>query len=144
MLKRKAEAVWQGTGKEGHGTISTESKTLNNAPYSFATRFEEHSGTNPEELIGAAHAGCFSMALAFKLSEAGFTPTELKTSATISMDKQKSGWVVTESHLSLHATIPNITQENFQAIAEEAKKGCPISQLLNANITLDTNLTTTQ
>lgn len=138
MINRKATAVWKGTGKEGTGTISTQSTVLENTQYSFNTRFAEGKGTNPEELIAAAHAGCFAMKLSFELNAAGFTADELDATATVSLDPSKGQ--VTKSHIDLTAKIPEITTEKFAEIADKAKKECPISQLLNAEITLDAKL----
>jgi osmotically inducible protein OsmC len=138
MINRKATAVWKGTGKEGTGTISTQSTVLENTQYSFNTRFAEGKGTNPEELIAAAHAGCFAMKLSFELNEAGFTADELNATATVTLDPSKGQ--VTKSHIELKAQIPNITADKFAEIAEKAKKECPISQLLNAEISLNAEL----
>lgn len=138
MINRKATAIWQGTGKEGTGSITTQSTVLENAPYSFQTRFEEAKGTNPEELIAAAHAGCYAMKLSFDLNAAGFTADELNVTATISLDPAKGE--VGKSHLVLKARIPEIDEAKFKEIAESAKKACPISRLLNADITLDAEL----
>ncbi len=139
-MKRKASAVWQGDLKGGKGSISTESGTLKEAQYSFGTRFEHGVGTNPEELIAAAHAGCFSMALSAELGKAGFTPTAIHTTTTITMEKTDAGFTVTESHLDLRATIPGIDQAKFMAIANGAKAGCPISRLLTAKVSLEAKL----
>lgn len=140
MLKREAIAVWKGTGKDGKGVLTTPSGTLNNTPYSFHTRFENGKGTNPEELIAAAHAGCFDMALSFMLTGAGFPPEELKTTATIVMTQEGVHWTVTEAKLDLHAKVPQITNEKFQEIAHQAKAGCPVSKLFTAKVTLDARL----
>jgi osmotically inducible protein OsmC len=139
-MKRKASAVWQGDLKSGKGSISTESGVLKQSQYSFGTRFENGVGTNPEELIAAAHAGCFSMALSAELGKAGFTPESIHTTATITLDKTNAGFTVTESHLDMTAKIPGIDQAKFIAIANGAKAGCPISRLLNAKVTLDAKL----
>ena len=139
-MKRKASAVWSGDLKTGKGSIGTESGTLREAQYSFGTRFESGVGTNPEELIAAAHAGCFSMALAAELGKAGFTPAAIHTTATITMEKTDAGFTVTESHLDLTAKVPGIAGEKFTAIANGAKAGCPISRLLNAKVSLDAQL----
>lgn len=136
MPTRSATAVWNGSGKEGSGTVSTQSTVLNNAQYSFKTRFEDGVGTNPEELIAAAHAGCFAMKLSFVLGAAGFTPSSLKVTCGITLDNGK----ITESKLQLIAEVPEIDQQKFNECAEEAKQNCPISQLLNTNITLDAQL----
>ncbi len=139
-MKRKASVVWKGSLKEGKGSISTESGVLKETQYSFGTRFESGLGTNPEELIAAAHAGCFSMAFSAELGKAGFTPDSIETTATIIMEKTDAGFTVTESHLDMKAKIPNIDQEKFTAISNGAKAGCPISRLLNAKITMDAKL----
>lgn len=136
MPTRSATAVWNGSGKEGSGTVSTESTVLNNAQYSYKTRFEDGVGTNPEELIAAAHAGCFAMKMSFVLGAAGFTPTSLKVTCGITLDSGK----ITESKLQLIAEVPGIDQQKFNECAEEAKNNCPISGLLNTNITLDAQL----
>ena len=138
MINRKATAVWKGTGKEGTGTISTQSTVLENTQYSFNTRFAEGKGTNPEELIAAAHAGCFAMKLSFELNAEGFTADELNATATVTLDPAKGQ--VTKSHIELKAQIPDITAEKFAEIADKAKKECPISQLLNAEISLNAEL----
>ncbi|QRR03948.1 OsmC family protein [Dyadobacter sandarakinus] len=138
MINRKATAIWKGTGKEGSGTISTQSTVLENTQYSFNTRFAEGKGTNPEELIAAAHAGCFAMKLSFELNAAGFTADELNATATVSLDPNKGQ--VTKSAIDLKATIPGISEGQFKEIAEKAKKECPISQLLNAELSLTTEL----
>jgi osmotically inducible protein OsmC len=139
-MKRKASAVWSGNLKNGKGSISTESGTLKETQYSFSTRFENGVGTNPEELIAAAHAGCFSMAFAAELGRAGFTPDTIHTTATITMDKTDAGFTVTESHLNMTAKVPGIDSPQFNAIADGAKAGCPISRLLNAKVSLDATL----
>ncbi len=135
-MKRKATAVWQGSGKEGNGHLSTQSTVLNKTQYSFSSRFEEGVGTNPEELIAAAHAGCFTMKLSFVLGEAGFKPTELTTTCTITLENGS----VTNSELLLKANIPGISKEKFDDCAENAKANCPISKLLNTNISLSASL----
>jgi len=139
-MKKTASAHWQGSIKEGKGTISTESGALKDNPYGFNTRFENAPGTNPEELIGAAHAGCFSMALSLMLGEEGFTPDSIDTKATVTLDKDGDGFAVTAVHLEMTARIPNIDQATFDEIANKAKTGCPISKLLNADISLDATL----
>jgi osmotically inducible protein OsmC len=139
-MKQKASAVWQGSLKEGQGTISTGSGALVAKPYSFRTRFEGEQGTNPEELIGAAHAGCFSMALSMILGLSGFTPDKIETTATITLEAKDGGFAVTASHLDVTASIPGIDEAAFQEIAGKAKAGCPISKLLNATITMDAHL----
>jgi len=137
---RKATAIWVGTGRAGFGDLSTDSGVLNRTPYSFRTRFETEKGTNPEELIAAAHAGCFTMALAFQLQSAGYTPTELKTEAAVSLEPEGSGFRITRSALSLHATVPNLTQATFDQLAKDAELNCPVSKVLKAEITLDAKL----
>jgi lipoyl-dependent peroxiredoxin len=139
-MKRRASAVWNGDLKTGKGTISTESGTLANAQYSFTTRFENGPGTNPEELIGAAHAGCFSMALSAQLGEQGIKPEKIETSATVTMDKLAAGWTITDVLLEVKAKIPNVDPAAFEKAANAAKAGCPISRLLNAKITMKTQL----
>jgi lipoyl-dependent peroxiredoxin len=131
-MKRKATAVWKGSGKEGGGHLSTQSTVLNKTQYSFNSRFAEGVGTNPEELIAAAHAGCFTMKLSFVLGEAGFTPQELATECTITLEEG----TVTQSQLVLKAKVPGISKEKFDACAADAKANCPISKLLNTNISL--------
>ena len=140
MIKRSASAVWSGGLKDGKGSISTQSGVLDNTQYGFNTRFENGPGTNPEELIGAAHAGCFTMALSAQLGEAGMTAQELKTEATVSLDKVDDGFTISAVHLSLVAKIPGANQEAFEAAAVKAKQNCPVSKLLNATITLDARL----
>jgi lipoyl-dependent peroxiredoxin len=137
---RKARAAWRGTGREGDGDLTTDSGILRETPYSYRTRFENQPGTNPEELIAAAHAGCFTMALAFQLQAAGYTPTELSTEAAVSLDPDGSGFKITRSHLTLKADVPGLDQETFAKLAEAAEKGCPVSRVLNAEITLDATL----
>lgn len=139
-MKRTASAVWQGDLKSGKGGISTESGTLKQTQYSFSTRFENGVGTNPEELIAAAHAGCFSMAFSAELGTAGFTPASIHTAVAVTLEKTDAGFTVTESHLDMTAKIPGIDQAKFAAIANAAKAGCPISRLLNAKISLDAKL----
>ena len=139
-MKKHASAHWQGNLKQGKGTISTESGVLSATPYGFNTRFEDTPGTNPEELIGAAHAGCFSMAFSMLLGEEGFTPDSIDTKATVTLDKVDDGFAITAVHLLMKATIPKIDQAAFQTIANKAKAGCPVSKLLNADITLDATL----
>ncbi len=137
---RKAKAVWHGTGRAGNGSLSTDSGVLAQTPYSFKTRFENEKGTNPEELIAAAHAGCFTMALAFGLQGAGFTPSELSTEAAVALEPEGQGFRITRSALTLRASIPNIDQAGFERLAREAEKNCPVSKVLNAEITLDAKL----
>jgi lipoyl-dependent peroxiredoxin len=140
MMIRKARAVWRGTGKDGDGDLSTDSGVLSQTPYSYRTRFENEKGTNPEELIAAAHAGCFTMALAFQLQTAGYTPTELTTGAAISLDPDGQGFKISKSHLTLTAEVPGLDQETFDRLSEVAEKNCPVSKLLNAQISLDKHL----
>ena len=137
---RKAKAVWRGTGRAGNGHLSTDSGVLAETPYSFRTRFENERGTNPEELIAAAHAGCFTMALAFQLQGAGFTPTELSTEAAVSLGPEGQGFRITRSALTLRANVPNLDQAAFDKMAGEAEKNCPVSKVLKAQITLDAKL----
>lgn len=137
---RKATAVWVGTGRAGFGDLSTDSGVLNRTPYSFRTRFEAEKGTNPEELIAAAHAGCFTMALAFQLQGEGYTPTELKTEAAVSLEPEGAGFRITRSALTLRATVANLTQAVFDQLAKEAESNCPVSKVLKAEITLDAKL----
>jgi len=139
-MKRSASAVWEGDLKAGKGRISTASGLLSNAQYGFSTRFENGAGTNPEELIAAAHAGCFTMALSGQLANAGLTATSIQTTATVTMEKTDAGFTVTTSHLDVTATVPGATQEAFATAAGNAKSGCPISRLLKAEITMDTKL----
>ncbi len=139
-MNKTASAHWAGNLKQGKGTISTESGALKDNPYGFNTRFENQPGTNPEELIGAAHAGCFSMAFAMLLGEENFTPDSIDTQATVTLERQSDGFAVTAVHLKMQARIPSIEQSKFDEIADKAKSGCPISKLLNAKITLDATL----
>jgi len=139
-MNRKATAVWQGTGRDGTGYLSSPSEVLNETPYSFRTRFEDQRGTNPEELIAAAHAGCFTMAVAFQLQGAGFTPTELRTEATVTLEKEGEGFRISRSALKLEAEIPGIDRARFDELARAAETGCPVSKVLNAEITLDATL----
>src|SRR5260370_4258963 len=132
---RKAKAVWRGTGRAGSGDLSTDSGVLAQTPYSFKTRFENEKGTNPEELIAAAHAGCFTMALAFQLQGGGYTPTELSTEAAVTLDPDGQGFRITRSALSLPSNAPNLAQPTFPRLPDEAEKNCPVSQVLNAEIT---------
>lgn len=141
MKSRTGTAVWSGGLKDGTGRISTESGVLDNVQYGFHTRFEQGPGTNPEELIGAAHAGCFTMALAAQLGEAGMTAKNLMTTASVTLDKVDDGYAITAVHLNLIATIPGASQEAFEAAALKAKVGCPVSKVLSgAHITLDARL----
>lgn len=139
-MKRSASAEWHGGLKDGKGSISTQSGILKNTPYGFNTRFEDGPGTNPEELIAAAHAGCFTMALSAQLGEAGLTAESLKTSATVTLEKIEGGFAITAVHLDLVAKIPGASQQGFDAVANNAKLNCPVSKLLNARITLDVRL----
>ena len=135
-MKRNASAHWEGSGKEGKGTLTTQSTTLSNTQYSFSSRFEEGVGTNPEELIGAAHAGCFSMKLSFVIGAAGSTPESIDTKATVTLEDGS----INAIHLDVTAKIPGATDEQFQAWAKDAKENCPVSKVLNANITMDAKL----
>src|SRR5450755_103307 len=139
-MKPNASAVWQGDLKQGKGTISTASGTLSNTQYSFATRFENGVGTNPEELLAAAHAGCFAMALSGQLGAAGLTAERIEVTATVSLEKTDSGFTITESHLELKAKIPGADQSAFNTAADNAKAGCPVSKLFNTKITLNAAL----
>jgi lipoyl-dependent peroxiredoxin len=143
-LKRTSTAVWRGKGPTGTGTLSSLSGALKEQPYSANARFQSEdgkAGTNPEELIAAAHAGCFTMALSFQLTNAGFDPTELKTVATVSMEKQEPGWTITNIHLDVEGTVPGVAADQFQTLADNAKKGCPISRALaSTNITMSAKL----
>ncbi len=142
-MKRRANAIWKGTGLEGSGSLTTQSKTLNEQPYSTKLRFENEdgkAGTNPEELLAAAHAGCFNMALSFQLNGAGFTATELNTDAVVIMKQTGHDWSVEKMELHLTADIPEITEETFLELAENAKKGCPISGALSCEIELKISL----
>jgi osmotically inducible protein OsmC len=137
---RKATAIWRGTGRDGSGTLTSDSGVLSNTPYSFKTRFENEKGTNPEELIAAAHAGCFTMALAFQLQGAGVTPEELHTEAAVTLEKEGAGFKISRSALTLRAKIPGASEQQFLQMAHEAEKNCPVSEVLNAEITLDAKL----
>ena len=139
-MKRKASAVWRGSLKDGKGAISTESSVLKETQYSFSTRFESGAGTNPEELIAAAHAGCFSMAFSAELGKAGITPDSIHTTATVSLEKTEAGFTVTQSHLDVTAKVPGADKGKLLEVANAAKAGCPISRLLKANITMDAKL----
>ena len=139
-MKRKASAVWKGDLKNGKGAISTDSGVLSNTQYSFSTRFEDGLGTNPEELIAAAHAGCFSMALSAQLASSGMVAESINTIATLTMEKLEAGWAVTEIHLNVTAKIPGADTATFETAAKNAKEGCPISRLLNAKISMDAKL----
>jgi lipoyl-dependent peroxiredoxin len=139
-MKRTATAVWQGTLKDGRGTLGTQSKVLRETPYSFRSRFGDGVETNPEELIAAAHAGCFTMALSKVLGDAGFAPERLATSASLSLDQVGGGWSITAVHLDLAAKVPGIDQVKFESLANDAKANCPVSKVLNAKITLAAKL----
>ena len=139
-MKRKASAEWHGDLKSGKGLVSTESGVLQSTPYSFTTRFEGEKGTNPEELVAAAHAGCFTMALSGELGKANLKPESLQTTATVTFEKVEAGWTVTGSHLEVSGRVPGATADSFRAAAEAAEKGCPISRLLNTKITMDAKL----
>ena len=137
---RKAKAVWRGTGRAGTGDLSTDSGVLAKTPYSFRTRFENEKGTNPEELLAAAHAGCFTMALAFRLQAAGYTPTELNTETIVTLEQDNEGFRISRSALTLRASVPNLDQDTFDRLAQDAEQNCPISRALRAEITLDAKL----
>lgn len=139
-MKRTGSAIWEGSLKEGRGRISSQSGVLSETPYGFNTRFEDGPGTNPEELIGAAHAGCFSMALSAQLGEAGLTAQSIRTSATVTLEKLPDGFTITTVHLDLVAKIPGADQARFEELANKAKTGCPVSKVLNARITLSAKL----
>ena len=139
-MNRRARAVWRGTGKDGEGWLTADSGVLSDTAYSFKTRFENEKGTNPEELIAAAHAGCFAMALAFQLQMAGFNPTELASEAVVSLEKEGQGFRITRSALTLRAQVPGIDRAKFDELANSAKQNCPVSKVLNAEITLETTL----
>jgi len=140
-MKRQATAQWQGDLKTGKGSLTTDSGVLSQTPYSFSTRFEGEKGTNPEELVAAAHAGCFTMALSFMLNNNGFTADAIDTEAALTLDRVNDAWTVTAVHLTTRARIPKIDAAKFGELASNAKANCPISRLLNATITLDAALT---
>jgi osmotically inducible protein OsmC len=140
VMQRTASAKWQGDLKSGSGTLTTASGVLSNSAYSFQTRFEDGKGTNPEELLAAAHAGCFTMALSNQLGQAGFKADSLETKCTITLEKTDAGFAITQSHLELRAKVPGATQEAFDKATANAKAGCPVSKLYNTNITLDAKL----
>ncbi len=140
VMQRTANARWQGDLKSGSGTLTTASGVLSNSAYSFHTRFEDGKGTNPEELLAAAHAGCFTMALSNQLAQAGLKADSLETKCTITLEKTDSGFGITQSHLELKARVPGATQEAFDKATAAAKAGCPVSRLYNTNITLDAKL----
>ena len=139
-MKRSAQAVWTGDLRSGKGTISTESGVLQDTQYSFKTRFEHGTGTNPEELIGAAHAGCFSMALSVELQKAGLIADRIETKADVTLEQKVGGFAITAVHLTLRAKVPGASQSDFDEAAQAAKAGCPVSKLLRAEITLDSKL----
>lgn len=139
-MQRKATAVWQGNLKDGKGSLSTESGVLKTTPYSFKTRFESDTGTNPEELLAAAHAGCFAMALSNELGNAGITPEKLEVTGTISLDQTKEGFAITKSHLDLVAKIPGVDKTKFDTAVNAAKIGCPVSKLFKAEISITVRL----
>src|ERR1700723_3945653 len=139
-MERKASAVWKGGLKDGKGTISAPGGVLKDTQYSFTSRFENAQGTNPEELIAAAHAACFSMALSAQLGGANLKPESINTSATLTMEKQEAGWAITAVHLDVVAKVPGATAEEFNTAAQNAKAGCPVSKVLNAKITMDAKL----
>ena len=135
-MQRKASAEWKGNLKEGSGSVSSSSGVFSKTPFSFGTRFGDQPGTNPEELIAAAHAGCFSMALSAQLGTAGLTPDSIKTNATLTLEKLDSGWTITAIHLDVAGKVPKADAATFQKLAEAAKAGCPVSKVLNAKITM--------
>ena len=139
-MERKASAVWRGGLKDGNGEFSAQSGVFAHTPYSFKTRFENAPGTNPEELIAAAHAACFSMALSAQLGAANLNPESINTSANLKMEKQDAGWAITSVHLDVHARVPNADEGAFQKAAEAAKAGCPVSKVLKAQITMNAKL----
>jgi|SRR5579859_851219 len=139
-MQRNASAHWTGGLKDGKGTVNSASGVLKNTPYSFSTRFESQPGTNPEELIAAAHAGCFTMALSAQLGAAGMTAQSIDTTATVTLEKQDAGFAITAVHLQVTAKIPGAEQSKFDQAAKNAKEGCPVSRVLNANITMDAKL----
>lgn len=139
-MERTASAVWNGSLKEGKGTISTPSGVLSDAPYSFLTRFENAKGTNPEELIAAAHAGCFTMALSAQLGTMNFTPQSLRTAAKVTLEKLEAGWTISKIHLDVSARVPGISASAFESAAASAKANCPVSRLFKAEITMDAHL----
>jgi osmotically inducible protein OsmC len=140
QMERTASAVWNGSLKEGKGTITTQSGILSDAPYSFVTRFENGKGTNPEELIAAAHAGCFTMALSAQLGTMNFTPQSLRTSAKVTLEKLDAGWTISKIHLDVSGRVPGISASAFESAAASAKANCPVSRLLKAEITMDAHL----
>lgn len=141
-MKRNGSAVWRGSLREGSGTVSTESGVLSDTQYSFKTRFEDGKGTNPEELIAAAHAGCFSMALSSELGKVGMTAESIKTTASVQLEKTDQGFAITRVHLDVSVEIPGADKDSFEEAANNAKKGCPVSKVLNAEITMEAKLVT--
>lgn len=139
-MRRKASAVWKGGFKDGKGTITTDSGVLSDTPYSFKARFEDETGTNPEELIAAAHAGCFTMALSLQLGEAGMTAERIETKAAVTLERTEAGFAITAVHLDVSARVPGASKQAFEAAANSAKSGCPVSKVLNARITMEANL----
>jgi osmotically inducible protein OsmC len=139
-MERTATAIWNGNLREGKGAISTESQFLKEVPYTFATRFENGKGTNPEELIAAAHAGCFTMALSAQLTIKHFNPESLRTTATVSLEKDGAGWSITKVHLEVAGRVPGVSAEDFETLAKEAKLNCPVSKLLKAEVSLTAHL----
>jgi lipoyl-dependent peroxiredoxin len=139
-MKRSASAVWKGGLRDGKGTISSDSGVLSDTQYSFATRFEQGKGTNPEELIAAAHAGCFAMALSNELGQAGLTPERIRTTAAVTLEKTEAGFTITAVHLDVSAKVPGATQQAFEKAANSAKSGCPVSKVLRAQITMAARL----
>ena len=137
---RKAKAIWRGTGRDGAGELTTDSGVLDGTPYSYRTRFEAEKGTNPEELVAAAHAGCFTMAVAFQLQAAGFMPTELQTETAVTIEQRGQGFTITKSALTLRASVPSLDDATFQRLARDAEHDCPVSKLLRAEISLDARL----
>jgi osmotically inducible protein OsmC len=139
-MKRNASAVWKGGLKDGKGSLTTQSGVLSNTQYSFSTRFESGAGTNPEELIAAAHAGCFAMALSAQLGQAGITPEQIDATATVSLEKLDTGFTITESHLEVKVRIPGADRTAFEKAAQAAKEGCPVSKVLNTKVTMNASL----
>jgi osmotically inducible protein OsmC len=139
-MQRKATAIWEGGLKDGKGRLSTESRALADTPYSFGTRFEGTPGTNPEELLGAAHAGCFSMALSLQLGEAGIRPERIETKCTITFEKLETGFTITRSHLDVAVRAPGADRAKFEAAAQNAKAGCPLSKVLKADVSMEARL----
>lgn len=139
-MKRNASAVWKGGFKDGKGTITTDSGVLSDTPYTFKARFEDETGTNPEELIAAAHAGCFTMALSLQLGEPGMIAERIETKAAVTLEKTDAGFAITAVHLDVRARVPGASKQAFEAAANSAKSGCPVSKVLNARITMEANL----